>query len=196
MIENIIEKNIAFLQRHILCDENDVEIFKYSLRILYSYIIDVIALMSLAIITDNVLGTIVMLAVFAILQVYGGGYHANTKLGCFIIMVVGWFIGIFGLIPVVSMNSIVNIVIMMVSTVLIFILTPVMNEKHPVGSDVYIRSRKIVRITVLGIDTLTILFMLQNWGLILTPISTVMTLYSVSLVAAVCKQKGEYNGNA
>lgn len=189
MIENLIEKNIAFLQRYIQCDEETVKVYKYSLRILYSYIIDVLALMGFAVITNKIIETIISLAVFAILQVYGGGYHASTKLGCFMIMVIGWFIGMFGLTKIVSMNYLVNIVIMMVSTVLIFVFTPVLNAKHPVGSDVYLRSKKVVRTTVIGIDIFTLLCISQGWDFILKTINTVMVLYSISLLGAVYKSK-------
>ena len=58
MIENLIEKNIAFLQRYIQCDEETVKVYKYSLRILYSYIIDVLALMGFAVITNKIIETI------------------------------------------------------------------------------------------------------------------------------------------
>jgi accessory gene regulator B len=145
--------------------------------------------MILAIIFNKIIETAIMLIVFAILQVYGGGYHANTKLGCFIIMVIGWFIGIFGISRVISTNYYVSIVIMIISTVLLFVFTPVLNEKHPVGSDVYMRSKKIVRIAVVVIDVLSVLFLVQHWNAIITPLSTVMFLYSVSLFAAIHKLK-------
>lgn len=189
MINKLIDKNIAFLQRYIQCDEDTVEVYRYSLNILYSYIIDVVVLMSLSIILHKVVETIISILIFAILQVYGGGYHANTKLGCFIITVIGWFIGMFGLTKIVSINYLVSIIIMAISTVLIFVFTPVLNKKHPVGGDVYIRSKKIVRVAVIGIDILTLLCLNLGWNYILKTISTVVILYSVSLIFAVHKSK-------
>ena len=104
MIERLINSNLGFLKKYISCDDDTVEIYRYSLRIIYSYIIDVLVLMGLASVTHKVIETVIILFTFAVMQVYGGGYHANTKIGCLSIMVVGWFIGVFALERVVSIH--------------------------------------------------------------------------------------------
>lgn len=191
MINKLIDKNIAFLQRYIQCDEDTVEVYGYSLNILYSYIIDVVALMSLSIILHKVVETIISILIFAILQVYGGGYHANTKLGCFTITVIGWFIGMFGLIKIVSINYLVSIIIVTISTVLIFVFTPVLNKKHPVGGDVYLKSKRKVRVFTILIDLLMLLCTFFDNTFLVNTISLVIFLYGISLIAATIKSKGE-----
>lgn len=89
MIEKLIDCNLNFLKKYISCDDDTSEVYKYSLRIIYSYVIDVLMLMSLALATHKIIETIIMLITFAVMQVYGGGYHAKTKIGCLSIMVVG-----------------------------------------------------------------------------------------------------------
>ena len=89
MIERLIDYNLNFLTKYILCDDDITEVYRYSLRIIYSYIIDVLVLMSLALVTNKVIETTIILFTFEVMQVYGGGYHANTKIGCLSIMIVG-----------------------------------------------------------------------------------------------------------
>ena len=185
MIERLIDRNLNFLKKHIVCDEDTVEVYRYSLRIIYSYIIDVLVLMSLAIVFNKVIETIIMLFTFAVLQVYGGGYHAKTQLGCMAIMVVGWFVGVFGLARVVSIHWCIDIIVAVLFTVFVFVFTPVLNPKHPVGGDVYKKSKKIVRIFCLSIDVGLIVCIFVNFQIIHTALCTMLVLYSVSLIASV-----------
>ena len=197
MIERLIDRNLNFLKKHILCDDDTVEVYRYSLRIIYSYIMDVLVLMSLAIVFNKVVETIIMLFTFAVLQVYGGGYHAKTQLGCMTIMVIGWFVGVFGWQRIVALNWCVSMALMVVFTVLVFKFTPVLNEKHPVSGEVYKRSRKIVRIVALVLDAVVLINNILNSSLINKSILTVQTLYCFSILACVINRiknnKNEYN---
>ena len=183
MIERLINSNLGFLKKYISCDDDTVELYRYSLRIIYSYIIDVLVLMSLASVTHKVIETVVILFTFAVMQVYGGGYHANTKIGCLLIMVVGWFIGVFALERVVSINYFIGVAVALIFTILVFALTPVLNPKHPVSGDVYKRSKKIVRMFCLFIDMLLIICILENIQVVYIAVSVTMVLYCVSLIA-------------
>ena len=182
MIERLINSNLGFLEKYISCDDDTVEVYRYSLRIIYSYIVDVLVLMGLASVTHKVIETAIILFTFAVMQVYGGGYHAKTKLGCLSIMIAGWFIGLFILQRVVSIHWCIGIVVAVFFTSLVFGLTPVLNPKHPVSGDVYKRSRKIVRMFCLVIDVLLVVFILLNIKVVYVALSVMMALYSVSLL--------------
>ena len=177
MIERLINSNLGFLKKYISCDDDTVEIYRYSLRIIYSYIIDVLVLMGLASVTHKVIETVIILFTFAVMQVYGGGYHANTKIGCLSIMVVGWFIGVFALERVVSIHWSIGIGVGVIFTVLVFALTPVLNQKHPIGGDVYRRSKKIVRMFCLFIDVLLMVCICTNIQMVYTAFSLMRALY-------------------
>lgn len=182
MIERLINSNLDFLKRYISCDDDTVEIYRYSLRIIYSYIIDVLVLMSLASVTHKVIETVIILFTFAVMQVYGGGYHANTKIGCLSIMVVGWFIGVFALERVVSIHWSVGIGVTVIFTALVFFFTPVLNSKHPVSGEVYKRSKKIVRMFCLFIDVVLISCIFAKIQVVYAAVSVMMILYCASLL--------------
>lgn len=183
MIERIIDCNLNFIKKYVSCDDDNTEVYRYSLRIIYSYIVDVLALMSLAIVTNKVIETIIILFTFAVMQVYGGGYHAKTKIRCLSIMIVGWFIGLFAFERVVSIHWSIGIGVAVIFTVLVFVFTPVLNPKHPVSGDIYKRSKKIVRMFCLVIDMLLVICILTNIQVIYVTISVMMVLYSASLIA-------------
>lgn len=183
MIERMIDRNLNFLKKHLACDGDTVEVYRYSLRIIYSYIIDVLVLMSLAIVFNKVIETIIMLFAFAVLQVYGGGYHAKTQLGCMAIMVAGWFVGVFGLEKLVTLHWCIGIAVMVVFTVVVFMFTPTLNEKHPVSGEVYKKSKKIVRVAAVVFDAVVVSSIIGEDGTICNTLLVVMILYCVSLVA-------------
>lgn len=183
MIERLIDRNLNFLKKHISCDDDTVEVYRYSLRIIYSYIMDVLVLMSLALVFNKVIETIIMLFTFAVLQVYGGGYHAKTQLGCMAIMVAGWFVGVFGLQRIVTLHWSVCVVVVLVFTSLVFGFTPVLNEKHPVSGKVYNKAKKIVRVAAVVLDAVVVSSIIGVDGIIYNTLLVVMILYCISLVA-------------
>lgn len=140
--------------------------------------------MSLASVTHKVIETVIILFSFAVMQVYGGGYHANTKVGYLSIMVVGWFIGVFALEQVISIHWSIGIGVALIFTVLVFAFTPVLNSKHPVNGEVYKRSKKIVRMFCLFIDVLLIVCIFANIHVVYSAISVMMILYCFSLISA------------
>ena len=187
MIERIIDCNLNFIKKYVSCDDDNTEVYRYSLRIIYSYIVDVLALMSLAIVTNKVIETIIILFTFAVMQVYGGGYHAKTKIRCLSIMIVGWFIGMFILARVVSIHWCIGASMAGIFTALVFVFTPILNPKHPVSGDVYKRSKKLARMFCLVIDVLLIVCILTNIQVIYVTISVMMALYCVSLLAVMMR---------
>ena len=189
MIERLIDRNLNFLKKHISCDDDTVEVYRYSLRIIYSYIMDVLVLMSLAIVFNKVVETIIMLFTFAVLQVYGGGYHAKTQLGCMAIMVAGWFVGVFGLEKLVTLHWCIGVVVVVVFTFLVFMFTPILNEKHPVSSDIYKRSKKLVYTISILLDFVIIISIISEVVLLYYVLSETELLYCVSLIASNNKNK-------
>lgn len=189
MIERLIDRNLNFLKKHISCDDDTVEVYRYSLRIIYSYIMDVLVLMSLAIVFNKVVETIIMLFTFAVLQVYGGGYHAKTQLGCMAIMVAGWFVGVFGLEKLVTLHWCIGVVVVVVFTFLVFRFTPILNEKHPVSSDIYKRSKKLVYTISILLDFVIIISIISEVVLLYYVLSETELLYCVSLIASNNKNK-------
>ena len=188
MIEKLVDKNVDFLRKHLICDEDRIEVFKYSLRVIYSFIIDVISLLFFATITQTIWKTIAIMVPYVVIQVFGGGYHADTQLRCFVISLFGWFLGVFGIDYIISEYPLVGFISMAVFTTVILVYTPVLNDKHPVGGDVYKRSKKIVRVTLVVFDLLMIVSILADIELIYNALSIMQILSIVSIVAAVIKR--------
>ena len=187
MLDKLINKNLDYLKETIKCDDDAIEIYRYSLRIIYSYLIDVIALMILALLTHTVLETLVITLLFALLQVYGGGFHAETQIKCFMLTIIGWFIGLFGIRRLIHIHFLIGIISMIVFSITVLINTPILNEKHPVSSKVYKRSKKIVRITLVLLNLALVISMIMKIDFLYSSIGIVQVLSTASIIAAVIK---------
>lgn len=184
MLDNIIDKNIMFLQNHgIKMNSDERAIYKYGLQILYYYIIDLIVVFSLAYMFGRLYETAIMTMVFAILQVFGGGYHAKTALKCLMTMISGVGVGNVFSMMIVD-KPILNIILTVVISGIILILTPIMNKKHPVSTKVKHRSKLIIRfIVILILIVITILIYFSKDAEVAV-ITVTLGLYLISLTAA------------
>jgi len=85
----------------------------------------------LALVFHRLAETLIVLAVMIPMQSFAGGYHANTHLRCFLIMVIGWF-------PVMWMIDVFNVksalFVLCVSVVVIFLLAPVRHVNVPMSA--------------------------------------------------------------
>jgi accessory gene regulator B len=151
MIDNIIDKNIIFLQSHgvKINNDNDKAIYKYGLQILYYYIIDLSVIFSLATIFGKLYETAIMTFIFSLLQVFGGGYHAETPGRCLMTMIAGVIFGNI-LIELLANKIIFNILLTAVFSVFILILTPVTNKRHSICKKVKYQSKFILQITIIA----------------------------------------------
>jgi accessory gene regulator B len=185
MIDKIVDKNIIFLQRHgVKMDSDDNRaIYKYGLQIIYYYIIDLAVILSLAAIFGRLYETVIMTAIFGLLQVFGGGYHAKTPLKCLLTMVVGVAAGNI-LITLIAEKLVFNMILAAILSGIMLILTPVTNKKHPVGKKIKQRSKIMIRIIVILIFFAALILSHFNKNAEVAIITVILALYLTSLIAA------------
>jgi len=65
--------------------EEDIDTCRYGLDIFVSSAIEIISILLIAVLVGNFLETFLFFLAFTPLRIYAGGYHANTKLRCYLI---------------------------------------------------------------------------------------------------------------
>lgn len=190
MIEDLINKNAVFLQNYgvEMNSDNDIEIYKYGLRILYFYLIDISVIFSIAYCFNKLYETAIMTFIFAVLQVFGGGYHAKTPLRCLLTMIIGAFVGNIFMIVVADMVMF-NITAAIVISGFILMIAPVTNKNHPVSKKVFKRANSIIRLMVCLILFMILLLTILNKNIERTAIIVTLELYLISLIIARIKYK-------
>lgn len=86
-----LSKMIAdFFVRENVIEHEEYEIYKYGSDILIENIGTTIFLICLGFIFNKEISTLIFIAVFAGIRRYSGGYHAKTKLKCYILTITNW----------------------------------------------------------------------------------------------------------
>lgn len=184
MLDNIINKNIIFLQKNGIKmeTEDDKDVYKYGLQLIYSYIINISIILVVSACFHKLYETSIMIFMFAVFQAFGGGYHAKTKLKCLSLMIMGSIAGNV-LIDVISNYKLFMIASIILSSAIILMLAPVTNKKHPVSKKTKYRSKLIIRVIVILILLAAIMLGYFNKITEVATITVVLGLYLISLIA-------------
>jgi len=185
MFDNIIEKNIEFLQKYgtQMETEDDKGIYKYGLQILYSYVVNVTAILAISALFGRLYETAIMIFVFAVFQVFNGGCHAKTKIKCSALMVAGSIAGNV-LASVIQNHELFMIISVVVLSAVVIVVGSVTNVKHPVSKTTYNRSKRIARIAVLASLVSVALMLGIGKNIEAAAIVSTLYLYIVSLSTA------------
>lgn len=189
MLDNIINKNIVFLQNHgvKINSEDDKTIYKYGLQILYYYIIDLAVIFSLAAIFGKLYETSIMTFIFALFQVFGGGYHAKTPTKCLLTMITGVTIGNVYIVLFTD-KFIFNMISAIVLTCFILFSAPVVNKnRRPVSKKVKNRSKIMIRAILMIILMMIFISSIFNRYIELSAIVVTLYLYYISWISGKLK---------
>lgn len=72
--------------------KEDAEICSYGLEIFFASAIELIAIFVISVFAGNFLPTLLFFSFFIPLRIYAGGYHADTKLKCFLVSLLVYFV--------------------------------------------------------------------------------------------------------
>ena len=124
-----------------IIEKKQKAIMIYGLDLLFSSIISLLAIILCGIALNVEMQTLWLLMVFILLQSFGGGYHCKTHLRCWLLMLAGYLISVFGLIqlpvPVLWCGA-------LLAAYPFLRLTPVEHVKAPFGEEFGKRMHEIV----------------------------------------------------
>mgnify|MGYP002766585226 FL=1 len=138
--------------------EEDAPIYRYGLEAMYSSLLELLSILALAALIGNFWQTVLFFAAFIPLRLYAGGYHASTRLRCFLtslvvyaaftimleIVPVAWFV------PLAFIGGAVSFLI-------VWLFAPVIHQNHRSGLKHQVRFRRIsVRICVVEVSAIIV----------------------------------------
>lgn len=138
--------------------EEDVPIYRYGLEAMYSSLLELLSILALAALIGNFWQTVLFFAAFIPLRLYAGGYHASTRLRCFLtslvvyaaftimleIVPVAWFV------PLAFIGGAVSFLI-------VWLFAPVIHQNHRSGLKHQARFRRIsIRICVVEVSAIIV----------------------------------------
>lgn len=138
--------------------EEDAPIYRYGLEAMYSSLLELLSILALAALIGNFWQTVLFFAAFIPLRLYAGGYHASTRLRCFLtsLVVYAAFIIALKIVPVAWFVPLAFIG-GAVSFLIIWLFAPVIHQNHRSGLKHQVRFRRIsIRICVVEVSAIIV----------------------------------------
>lgn len=187
-----ISYNIAqILENQGIIQKEDIDRCRYGLDVLISSILEVFSIFIISAFVGNFFKTLVFFAAFVPLRIYAGGYHASTRLRCFLISIAVYVIFTFILsyLPNKAYET-VNILCMLLSSIAVIAFAPVIHSNKSVNEieTEYYRNISIT-ICVIEISIIFILTMITRDNIFVTSIALGQFAEVLSMVIAILKAK-------
>lgn len=149
MIKLLSDKIAYFLEGRNLIESEDNEVCSFGLEVLISSLINSILVLTLGIILNKFLQTLVFVGCYCYIRQYSGGYHASSHTKCILTFLCMYLATI---LIADSIHDIhLKVMIIAISTInwtSIYLLSPAEHANNPLSNDELIRNQKKARIRV------------------------------------------------
>ena len=186
-MKHIVLRTVSFLFHHGYIQEEDQDVYLYGLDLLLYTVLSYGILLLLGACLGDFSRSFLLLLTFSLLQSNGGGYHANTHLGCFMTMFLFWLLGmaVMAFLPALSLCF-----LFLLGLPVIFLLAPVEQKNAPIGTEKkrFHKKRAQCIAAALGVSVIFLLFVSPRLG---APISIGIFFSGSSMLAAIRKRASE-----
>lgn len=189
---NKISDRIANLlwEQGILQDD-DVSKCSYGLDIFISSIAEVLSILIISAFVHNFAETLLFFTSFIPLRVYAGGYHAETRVKCFLMSIVVYVI--FTMIVRITPTELylpLNISLTILSLIIVLAAAPVIHHNKNVSTMERVNYRKIsLRLCFIETTIVLMLIFIIPKSRFVTSIVLGQTAVTLSMLAAIIKNK-------
>lgn len=167
------------------CTADDTDVMCYGLDLLFSSALLIPALLTAGCAAGHGISTFLLLAATLPLQSFGGGYHCQTHLRCYLLTTLDMLAA---LACSLLLSTAFLLGYALASGFFIFKLAPVEHPNAPFGLDFRAKMKKIVRLSYCletGLSALLILCNAQNFA---RPILAAVSLSALSILSAYTKE--------
>lgn len=177
--------------KHIISEEcikeEELDIYRFGLECLILKLIHYVSYIIIAIVLHSLPGLLISSCVMIPLRSKAGGYHAKTRVGCYIFSCS--MITALCLLNKMVLPILIQIVILVIGNIILLFWAPVENENRPLEQVEINVFRKQVIITLLMADTIIFVMIWQNISICNFLINGIVMM-SVLLILEKAKRKG------
>lgn len=186
LLQNFAEDITFFMLKNKVINIEDRDIYIYGFEIILSTLIVTGTLLTLGIILNKILLTLVFMFIFIILRIYTGGYHSEKFKSCFVISIAIYLSELL-LNDLVADNLKlkVGIILILIASSIIYRLSPVEHKNNPLSFEDKKKYKKISRVITLLILVLTLIGFYINDVLINFCFISSLTVTAVSILLVI-----------
>ena len=86
-MEKVVEGIVSILHKNSIVNDENIDVVRYGIEIVLLKILFFLTILFIGIITNNVVNILIFMLFYKPLRTYAGGYHAKTRIGCYIVSV-------------------------------------------------------------------------------------------------------------
>lgn len=174
-----------------IIQEDDIDKCKYGIDLFVLSFLEIFSILVIAAVLGNFIETILLFVFFMPLRIYAGGYHADTKLKCYLISLVmyGFSYALAKIVPS-ELFALINVVGTVFSLIIVLIKAPIIHANKTVN-DIERKIYKKISIQICLIETTIILIftMAIPQNLIVTYLMVGQASVAISMLAAIAKKR-------
>lgn len=158
MLERLSEKFAGKLIKAGIISEEDTDVYVYGFFQVSMMLLNIVTTLILGIVFQLLIPCILLNLAYIPIRINAGGHHANSPFICYInsTIIIAALLSIIKWVPI---HHLITIAILIVSSVVIFILSPVETENNPLD-EIEKRIYKKRTIIILGIEILAFIISL------------------------------------
>lgn len=150
-------------------DRRDMAIYRYGLEVLFLSLLEILSILLIAFFIGNFFESVVYFVVFIPMRLFAGGFHALTRLKCYLLSL--FVYGLFTVILKICPNYIqleLGLCLACLSLIAIFFLAPEIQSNREFNQTEYLFFKKVCKkIEIIDIIALMICCLLQRDDLVL-----------------------------
>lgn len=169
-----------------LISKSEINLYRYGIDVLLSSILNIITILGCSLFFNTIWHGVIFLIFFVPLRITLGGYHASTRLNCFLVSVL-----LYGLISYLQLliyyfrlRCIFWISLLSFCTLYIFFCKPAANSHHPVKTDILNKNKRMANRILLFDFTLCLIWIISSPTHPLSQFS-ILSLFAVILLHAI-----------
>ncbi len=173
-----------------IIQEDDIGKCKYGIDLFISSFLEIFSILAIAAVLGNFIETILLFVFFIPLRIYAGGYHADTKLKCYLISLAMYgFSYVLAKIVPSELFALINVVGTVFSLIIVLIKAPIIHANKTVNDIERKIYRKIsIQICLIETTIILLLTMIIPKNIIVTYLMVGQVSVAISMLAAIAKK--------
>lgn len=182
IMEQILDSITSFINKNRQMDSDNLEILRYGLELFLLKYSFMIAILIIALMLNSFYECLIFIAFFSVLRTSAGGYHASTRIECFVESVITFVLVIIILKTIEKYNYSAFVMgLATVSFLFIWIFSPIDTENKPLDSNetaIYRKKTRIILCTeaILSLGAFYVGFYTISYSIIVSFIITAILL--------------------
>lgn len=184
MFNHISFRIVDLLIGEKIIQTEDAEVYCYGVQTIFSYLVSFVTIIAIGLVTGQLLGLLLFQFVFIALRSYAGGYHASSKLKCWILSVTLNVLVIYLLryLPLWFAPG-CSFFLLLAGTAIVICTVPVINRNKPLDSVEVLMYRHRARLLVCMEAIIAVLLFLLSRYYMMWSVVLGIFFVSMSLIA-------------